>query len=74
MLLGCKLRTQASTSHMAPLLPNPWLVHLGRCGLPVGMAIGGRHSRGLLGQPDQLAQDWGAVKWEERASPDSTDL
>ena len=31
---------------MALLLPNPWLAHLGRCHLPVGMAIGEMHSRG----------------------------
>ena len=43
----CALRLWAkNTGLMALLLPNPWLVHLGRCCLPVGMAIGEMHSRG----------------------------
>ena len=51
-----------NTGLMALLLPNPWLVHLERCCLPVDMAIGEIHSQGHLSQPDQLVQDQGAIR------------
>ena len=73
VFLSCDLRTQACSSQVAPCSQTR-LIHLGRCCLPVGTAIRGMHSRGVLSQPGQLAWHWGDMKWQEMSSFDLKDL